>query len=410
MKKLFYLLFILFLSNLTFSGCATSMAVVHFTQSWGTNFSPYTQPPGYIIMYAYQEPGIGRADTKRGTGCGTYPLYVHDWAGFGYVQYDWGNLNTCTTNTGCPSGASSTCLVVYNQDNDGTVNHQTKFFVDCANYTGADFRFDDSTSVGQNLKLLPQLDILNATHSGSCTGADPCTINLTVRIPNFLSGAAFSDGSVPAGNLIAGAVVMYNQAASAPTSGDETGWTAITTDPENDQYFNQTQISGGTTQVITISGITSTNYIYLSYKPIVQYQGACASPTACTKAELSALDTAGYDIGYVTSNSAPIAPTPVTIVSFTAVYTDLQNVKLDWETASETDAMGFFLYRSTDGQNWTKVNDQLIPARGQGGAGATYTYNDTVPKQRTYTKYYYKVEEITNNGERGAEAQTETKR
>ena len=415
MKKIFYLLILfLFLSSISFSGCGMAgLSWRHVLQSWGTNFSPYTQPPGYVIVYTWGGGElIGRVDTKRGTaGCRAYSDMILDWLGFAYTDYPWGNFGTCSTLYSCPLTTDYTILVLYNQINDNTANHKTKFFVDHCNRP-FDWNFDDSNGVGQNMFELAPINITNAVKtSGSCTALDPCTIDVTVWIPTI--GGVYGDGSItPRTDTLAGAVVMYKQSASAPTSGDETQWTPITTDPENDQYFNQSEIGSAlrASKTITISGITSTDNIYLSYKPILQYNTACAVNTQCTTAELQTLDSQGYDIGYVTANSAPIVPTPVTIVSFTARYSDLQNVNLNWETASEVDALGFLLYRSVDGQNWTQVTSQIIPAKGQGGGGAVYTYTDTVPKQRTYTKFYYKLEEISNNGQRTAEAQTETTR
>ncbi len=410
MKKLFlFSVLFLLISSFSFSGCGSpGLEFRHVFQSWGNNFSPYTQPPGYVLIYSWQgAPTQGRIDTKRGTGCRSYPDMILDWGGYGYVDYAFWNFGLCSTLATCPATTDYIVLVAYNQINDGTSSHQTKWIVDHCNRP-FDWTFDDSNSVGQNMFALPALNIINATKvSGSCTAGDPCTIDITVLIPAI--GGVYGDGSItPITNTLAGAVVMMNQSASAPTTGDETSWLPVA-DPENDQYFNFNELNV-TSKTLRISGITSSNNIYLSYKPILQYQGACATPAACTAAELAALDAAGFDIGYVTANSAPITPTPVTISSFTAKYTDLQNVKIDWETASETNALGFFLYRSLDGQNWTRVNENIIPAKGQGGAGAVYTYNDQVPKQRTYTKYYYKLEEISNNGERTAEVTTETTR
>lgn len=109
----------------------------------------------------------------------------------------------------------------------------------------------------------------------------------------------------------------------------------------------------------------------------------------------------------VSKSSDPINPTPVTISSFTGHYADLQHVVLAWETASETDAMGFNLYRSIGGANWTKINAAIIPATGQGGAGATYSFTDNLPKQRVFQKWQYKVEEMSSTGVRVAEVTTE---
>lgn len=413
-KTLFFTILFLLISTFSFSGCGLpGMSWRHLIQSWGNNFGPYTQPPGYVLVYSWQAAGTkGRIDTKRASNCRSYPDMILDWWGLGYTDYAWGNFGTCTILIACPATTDYMVLVAYNQINDGTASHQTKWIVDHCNRVSNTWNFDDSNGAGQNMFELAPINITNAVKvSGSCTGGDPCTIDITVWIPPI--GGVYGDGNIsPVTDTLAGAVVMYTQSASDPISGNETQWTAITTDPENDQYFNQSEIGSAlrVSKTITISGITSTDNIYLSYKPIVQYDTACAVNTACTVGELQTLDTQDFDIGFVTSNSPPIVPTPVTIVSFTAKYFDLQNVNLNWETASEVDSLGFFLFRSVDGQNWTQVNSEIIPAKGQGGGGAVYSYSDRIPKQRTYTRYYYKLEEISNNGKRTAEAQTETTR
>lgn len=122
----------------------------------------------------------------------------------------------------------------------------------------------------------------------------------------------------------------------------------------------------------------------------------------------TALGTKSVTLTNVQSRSSvPVNPTPVTFQSFTGAYTDMQHVVLTWVTASETDALGFNVFRSLDGASWTQVNSALIPAKGQGGAGASYAYTDNLPKQRVYQKWQYKVEELSSDNQRVGEATTE---
>jgi hypothetical protein len=68
-------------------------------------------------------------------------------------------------------------------------------------------------------------------------------------------------------------------------------------------------------------------------------------------------------------------------------------VEVEWDTATEVDAAGFYLYRSqARNGNFSLVNDKLIPSRGNAVSGATYTYVDrnVVPGQT----YYYVLEEV----------------
>jgi len=68
-------------------------------------------------------------------------------------------------------------------------------------------------------------------------------------------------------------------------------------------------------------------------------------------------------------------------------------VEVQWDTATEVDAAGFFLYRAlTPSGDFSQVNDELIPSQGNAVSGATYTFVDqnVVPGQT----YYYVLEEV----------------
>jgi len=71
-------------------------------------------------------------------------------------------------------------------------------------------------------------------------------------------------------------------------------------------------------------------------------------------------------------------------------------VKVEWETATELDTAGFFLYRSQspDG-DFQPVNEQIIDSQGSAVSGAAYSYvdHDVEPGQT----YYYVLEEVQTN-------------
>ena len=70
---------------------------------------------------------------------------------------------------------------------------------------------------------------------------------------------------------------------------------------------------------------------------------------------------------------------------------------LSWNTASETDNVGFNLYRAeSENGEYIQINDSLIPAKGTSTAGATYEFIDSGLKNRK--TYYYKLEDIDVNG------------
>ena len=72
-----------------------------------------------------------------------------------------------------------------------------------------------------------------------------------------------------------------------------------------------------------------------------------------------------------------------------------RDVNVQWDTATEIDTAGFYLYRSDslDGE-FVLVNreGELIPSQGNALSGATYTFmdEDVVPGET----YYYLIEEV----------------
>lgn len=112
------------------------------------------------------------------------------------------------------------------------------------------------------------------------------------------------------------------------------------------------------------------------------------------------LGTAGRDVHYgyglVQAKIAcfSLNPTAVELKSFTAVGSQ-KSVTLRWETVSESDNLGFNLYRSraVDGKK-TKVNRELIPTQTYPGSsiGASYKFWDRplIPQMT----YFYWLEDV----------------
>ena len=89
------------------------------------------------------------------------------------------------------------------------------------------------------------------------------------------------------------------------------------------------------------------------------------------------------------------APQAVSLAWFeaTAQGTD---VRLNWETATEVNNLGFNLWRGTTLDSREKINGELIPAQTPGGGqGALYEYWDNALGVGTY---YYWLEDVDMNG------------
>ena len=89
-------------------------------------------------------------------------------------------------------------------------------------------------------------------------------------------------------------------------------------------------------------------------------------------------------------------PTLVNLSFFIAIPSN-GKVVVQWSTESELDNAGFNLYHSEseDGE-YSKLNKELIPAKGSSTQGASYEFSDTKVKNRK--TYYYKLEDIDLNG------------
>ena len=115
---------------------------------------------------------------------------------------------------------------------------------------------------------------------------------------------------------------------------------------------------------------------------------------------------------YPISTDVECGPTAVVVSGFVAT-SQRKAIRLDWETASEVDNLGFSLYRATmvDGPR-KQVNAKLIPTKSPGSVyGAEYTYTDTTVRRSwrwDWTKglvlaqsYFYWLEDVDIHGNRG---------
>jgi len=88
--------------------------------------------------------------------------------------------------------------------------------------------------------------------------------------------------------------------------------------------------------------------------------------------------------------------TVIELNSFTATAGN-KSIAIKWETATERNNIGFNLLRaeSKDG-TYTKINSEIIAAKGAPTQGAAYQITDTNVKNRT--TYYYKLEDVDLDG------------
>lgn len=123
----------------------------------------------------------------------------------------------------------------------------------------------------------------------------------------------------------------------------------------------------------------------------------------CQTCHVSGLRKGVHDMRSRSGNSRRvflIVPTLVLLLFvFMWAIPQQTGVEVTWQTETEIDSVGFYLYRalSPDGP-WEQVNDVLIPARGEGVAGAAYRYRDK--EVNAGRQYYYLLEEVDVRGMR----------
>lgn len=325
---------------------------------------------------------------------------------------DWSNNNSCPTITGCDgvdddlllTAADRMVVAVYVTSTSAP--YTSKFLVDSVNYDllNARYSFNDSTSgaVRHELFTMVRPTIFTATQ-----GAGSVTVTLQITEPIFnaagTTGGLYGNSGL-ADDMLAGYKIVAVQSAAAPANGLASNYSISIGDV--DRFIPASRPPNGAT--LTSNQITvptsGGDPLWIAWVPIFNFSTSGCSSDACSQAEVQALDSGASGLGsnslsarMASAASAGLAVTSVTFVSFTGSWKRAHNVDLAWTTATETNTAGFNLYRSQDGTNWTKVNNQLIVAKGQGGAGASYTYGHHFPKTKRVKTWQYKLDAVDLN-------------
>ncbi len=99
----------------------------------------------------------------------------------------------------------------------------------------------------------------------------------------------------------------------------------------------------------------------------------------------------------VINNNIPLQPNPIAVKL--AALTANQNkngVMIQWKTETETNTAGFNIYKSPEPESGrVRLNEELLPAKGNSVTGASYSFLDTGPAAGVY---YYHLEDIDLTG------------
>jgi hypothetical protein len=87
---------------------------------------------------------------------------------------------------------------------------------------------------------------------------------------------------------------------------------------------------------------------------------------------------------------------PVNVAAFEAVWSG-GSVTIRWKTESESETLGYFLWRSDSSEGaFRRVASEMIAPLGAGGTGAEYTFTDAYVGLK---QFWYRLEEVFFSGE-----------
>lgn len=187
-------------------------------------------------------------------------------------------------------------------------------------------------------------------------------------------------------------------------TGYVTGWFDWNQDGDftdsGEQAFANEQVTAGQTKTVSFTAGTSVYDKTIKARFRVYPTAQTALALAAAAAPQAAPEpTGGATGGEVEDYSWYFSPLAVTLASLAAEPT-ADGVLVTWETVSETDNLGFNLYRSVSPAGpWAQLNAALIPSLAP-GAGSGHRYQWTDDTVVAGTTYWYQIEAMDLWGER----------
>jgi len=418
MKKIILcVLAALAVSALAFAQCTSSnlniAGSIYNNKCYGSAgyYNEFVDKVTYYYDYEYS------AFTKSPIACQN-PVTNLDAGTFWGRLRSWGANGSCPALYGCPTPTLGNETIYVSYFDHNPYHFASNILLEACQADGTDWFCSGAGLPTWTAGSPPTCNLSDATfrYNAAITnvanyfvdGSNNIHVDITFEIYNPNYGTGLYSDNVP---LIAGYRMFYeaNPTDTPPYDGWAYNWT-----PTNNYILYTPGVTSANTYTYIFPAFTGSdiNNLYLSYMPVF-----------LNRAGSSIQDLFNRGLTTTPNNSVPITngyvgclydppyfceyqPTFVTLASFTGRYEDLEHVGLAWKTASESNAAGFNLSRSLNGADWVMVNSALIPAKGQGGGGAEYTYTDNLPKQRVYQTWQYKVEEISSGGQRTSQATT----
>lgn len=270
---------------------------------------------------------------------------------------------------GCGTSGDVTGFIFETVSNSGAANHATVYVGASADWNSAtgEFDLDCRGALTQAAIPVPLLD--NASTQATLLWNIPATaINIAAGSPG-LAGLGYQ---------------LYRTNALTPTVGTDCG--ANLTFPTNAGPWTAVGAVTAAGGQVSVSGLGSGCYLF-TLKPVFT----------------DSMTTTNFGAN---STVVGIGPLAVTGVVFNGTQHRNGQVDLAWSTKSEQNTAGFNLYRSLGSGPFVKVNTGMVAAKGQGGAGATYSYTDRVSPKAARAGMAYRLEEVETSGATSIVAQT----
>ena len=216
--------------------------------------------------------------------------------------------------------------------------------------------------------------------SGSGAGTTQTNAAGKYEFRNLRSGIYLVEAKTPAGFTSTGRTVQVVFAFGSGTA---------------NFAFKARQVTTTTTTAV-VSTTTTT-----SCKPTTTTTSCKPTTTTTSYKPTTTTTTSGGGVT-TTTTSVPTTTTtePTTLIKLISFKATPGNkcVKLEWETESEIDNVGFNIYSAeSEFGAYKKINAELIEAKGSVTSGAVYDFTDAGLENRK--TYFYKLEDIDVQGE-----------
>ncbi len=248
-------------------------------------------------------------------------------------------------------------------------------------YAGGSF----TNAGGMAANRIAQWDGLSWTNLGS--GMNATVLALAHDGTNLYAGGDFTNaGGVTANRVAKWGPTLVETSGVEPNSGSVAGGYQVVISGQN--LGNSADITN-----VTLCGVSVTNIASQSATQVVVW-----ADNAGHGISNGAVRVFSTSYGETVKSNAFTYEGPTIIVLYDLYLRDeTGQIQACWQTASETDTLGFDVFREEAGA-WVKVNAAMIPAAGwpNGGVGASYCVAD--PAAKLDGTYRYKLVEYETTG------------